>query len=127
MRIKFRKFLIKSGKISVVDHDPVKIPNDPKKNFGSRSRTELNDRIEIFWLATGSRVANRSKILYCFHQVVYPGNFSEKFIGRDPEYFSGRVRRFLLDRDRYFFLGRDRFLNFWVAIYRLMVPNTRKK
>jgi hypothetical protein len=56
-----------------------------------RSRPELNDRIEIFWVAT------RSKILDCFHRAVYHGKFSEKFLGRDPKNF----------------LVRDRFLDFW--------------
>jgi hypothetical protein len=68
----------------------------PKKNpitNQTRSKPKLNDRFEIFWVAT------RSKILYCFHQAVYPGKFSEKCLGQYPENFS----------------GRDRFSNFLVA------------
>jgi hypothetical protein len=37
-------------------------------------------------------VATRSKILDCFRQAVYPGKFSEKFLGRDPKNFLGRER-----------------------------------
>jgi hypothetical protein len=50
----------------------------------TRSRPELNDQVEIFWLATTSQVATQSKILYCFHQAVYPCKFSEKFFGMRP-------------------------------------------
>ena len=52
----------------------------------TRSRPELDDRVEIFWVAT------RSKILYCFHQAIYIGKFSEKFLGRDPKNVLGRDR-----------------------------------
>jgi hypothetical protein len=68
---------------------------DPKKNpiaNTTRSRPELDDRVEIFWVATRMSVATRSKILDCFHQAVYPGKFSEKFLGRDPKSFLGRER-----------------------------------
>jgi hypothetical protein len=83
------------------------------------------------------------------NQAVYPGKFSEKFLGRDPKNFLGRDRsrvatgiffwiatdngsrpeyfsgsRPITVRDRYFFLDRDRFLDFWVAIFGSMVPNT---
>jgi hypothetical protein len=37
----------------------------------TRSRPELDDRFEIFWVATDNWVATRSKILDCFHQAVY--------------------------------------------------------
>jgi hypothetical protein len=86
----------------------------PKKKYPianqTRSRPELDDRIEIFWVAT------RSKILDCFHQTVYPGKFSEKFSGSRP----------ITGLDRNFFLGRDQFLNFWVATYGSNIPNTTK-
>jgi hypothetical protein len=59
-----------------------------------RSRPELDDRVEIFWVATDIRVATRSKILDCFHQAVYPGKFSEKFLGHDPKNFLGRDQYF---------------------------------
>jgi hypothetical protein len=69
--------------------------SQPKKN--TRLRTKHGrDR----------NLTTRSKILCCFHQDVYPGKFSKKFLGRDPENFSGH--------DRNFFLGRDLFLNFGV-------------
>jgi hypothetical protein len=84
----------------------------------TRSRPALDNRVEIFWVAT------RSKILEFLHQAVYPGKFSgsrpEKFSGSRP--ITGRDRNIFLDRDRsrvgpeYFsgsrpvfrFLGRDR-------------------
>ena len=85
---------------SVGDLDPVEVATQnffrvaTQKKYPianqTRSRPELDDRVEIFWVAT------RSKILDCFHQAVYPGKFSEKFLGRDPKNF----------------LGRDRFLDF---------------
>jgi hypothetical protein len=58
----------------------------------SRSRPELDDRVVIFWVAT------RSKILDCFHRAVYPGKFSEKFLGRDPKNFLGRDRNIRLSQ-----------------------------
>jgi hypothetical protein len=94
-----------------------KMGRDPKKYpivNQTRSRPELNDRFEIFWVATRKSVAIRSIIFYCFHQAVYPDKFSEKFLGRDPKNF----------------LGRNRLLNFWpdpVATYGSMVPNTNYK
>jgi hypothetical protein len=49
----------------------------PKKYIRSRSKhgrdRNLDDNVEIFWIAT------RSKILDCFHQAVCPGKFSEIF------------------------------------------------
>jgi hypothetical protein len=96
---------------------------DPKKYpiaNQTRSRPKLDDRVEIFWVATRISVATRLKILDCFHQAEYPGKFSEKFLGRDqsrvatgiffwiatdygsrPEFFSG-------PRPVFRFLGRDR-------------------
>jgi hypothetical protein len=88
---------------SVGDLDPVEVANQtffrvetefwsrPKKNI--RSRTKYGcDRVEIFWVATRMSVATRSKILDCFHQTVYLGKFSEKFLGRDLKSFLGRDR-----------------------------------
>jgi hypothetical protein len=78
----------------------------------TRSRLELDDRVEIFWVVTRISVATRSKILDCFHQAAYPGKFSVKFLGRDPKNFLGSRPK--TGRDRYFFLGPYRFLDFWV-------------
>jgi hypothetical protein len=77
---------------SVGDLDPVEVATQKKYPIANqtRSRPELDDRGEIFWVATRMSVVARSKILYCFHQAVYPGKFSEKFIGRDPKNFSGK-------------------------------------
>jgi hypothetical protein len=49
--------------------------------------------------------------------------------GRDPKYFQVRDRGWVATgtkRPVFKFLGRDRLINFWVATYGLMVPNTNK-
>jgi hypothetical protein len=78
---------------------------DPKNISDSEPNTVATG-IEIFWIAT------RSKILDCFLiQAANPGKFTGS--------------RLITGRDRNIFLDRDRFLDFWVATYGSMVPNTR--
>jgi hypothetical protein len=90
----------------------------------TRSRPELNDRVEIFWVATRMSIATRSKILDCFHQAVYPGKFSKKFLGRDRNIFLGRER---LRVATGIFFGSRPVFRFSVATYGSMVPHTSSK
>jgi hypothetical protein len=108
---------------SVGDLDPVEVATQnffrvaTQKKYPianqTRSRPELGDRVEIFWVATRISVPTRSKILDCFHQAVCPGKFFEKYSGRDPKKpdRTGRDRTFSGSRP---ITGRDRYF-FWVA------------